>query len=85
MGQVQLKAFVSSGDRRQVSLRGYALGPKRDSDVTIADLSYGGCQIQSADAFKPGEKFELRVIKRGSMQVEVRWACDGRAGAQFIG
>jgi hypothetical protein len=79
-----MRTFVSRDERRAVSLRGFALGPTRDSDIKVADLSYGGCQIQSADTFKLGEKFELRVIKRGSMQAEVRWACEGRAGARFV-
>jgi hypothetical protein len=85
MGQANLKMFVVRDDRRPVAMRGFALSPTRDSDVTVSDLSYGGCQIQSADKFKPGEKFELRVIKRGVMQAEVRWASEGRAGAQFVG
>jgi hypothetical protein len=36
------------------------------------------------DKFKPGEKFELRIIKRGVMQAEVCWASEGRAGAKFL-
>jgi hypothetical protein len=84
MGQVQIKTFVPRDERRPVSMRGFALSPTRDSDVTVADLSYGGCQICSKDKFKPGEKFELRVIKRGVMQAEVCWASEGRAGAKFL-
>jgi hypothetical protein len=84
VGQVKIKTFVPRDERRPVTMRGFALSPTRDSDVTLSDLSYGGCQIHSADKFKPGEKFELRVIKRGSMQAEVRWASEGRAGAQFV-
>jgi len=84
MGQVAVKIFVPRDERRPVAMRGFALSPSRDSDVTLADLSYGGCQIHSNDKFKPGETFELRVIKRGVMQAEVRWAGEGRAGARFI-
>ena len=84
MGQVSLRAFVARDERRQVSLRGFALSPTRDSDVTLSDLSYGGCQIHSADKFKRGETFELRIIKRGAVPVEVCWASEGRAGARFI-
>ena len=79
-----MKTFVPRDDRRPVAMRGFALSPTRDSDITLADLSYGGCQIRWADKFKPGETFELRVIKRGVMQAEIRWASEGRAGAQFI-
>jgi hypothetical protein len=84
MGQVAMKTFVARDERRTVSMRGFALSPSRDSDVTLSDLSYGGCQIHSVDRFKPGESFELRVIKRGVMQVQVCWASEGRAGARFV-
>jgi hypothetical protein len=80
----QIRAFVQRDERRSVDLRGFALSPTRDSDVKLADLSYGGCQIESSDGFRPGETFEVRVIKRGSMQAEVRWASKGRAGVRFI-
>ena len=84
MGQVRMKTFVQRDERRPVDLRGFALSPTRDSDVTLADLSYGGCQIESSDKFKPGETFELRVIKRGVIQAKVCWASEGRAGAKFL-
>jgi hypothetical protein len=84
MGQVRTNTFILRDERRPVSLRGFALSPTRDSDVTVEDLSYDGCQIRSADRFKPGERFELRIIKRGATQAEVRWASEGRAGVNFI-
>ena len=84
MGQVQMRTFIQRDERRPVRMRGFALSPSRDSDVTLSDLSYGGCQIHSKDKFSPGERFELRVIKRGAMQVEICWTSEGRAGARFI-
>lgn len=84
MGQVRLKTFVARDERRPVSMRGFAISPSRDSDVTLADLSYGGCQLRSTDKFKPGETFELRVIKRGVLQAEICWASEGCAGARFV-
>jgi hypothetical protein len=71
-------------DRRPVSLRGFALGPGRDSDVAVSDLSYEGCQIRSEDKFKEGELVELRIIKRGAIDGEVRWSANGRAGVCFV-
>ena len=71
MWQVQMITFRQRDERRPVRMRGFALSPSRDSDVTLSDLSYGGCQIHSKDKFSPGERFELRVIKRGAMQVEI--------------
>jgi PilZ domain len=84
MEQLQMRTFVMRDERRPVNLRAFALGPTRDSDVTLSDLSYGGCQIHSADAFEPGEILELRVVKRGLVQAEIRWAREDRAGACFI-
>ena len=85
MERLELRSFVTRDERRSVNLRGFALSDSRDSDVVLSDLSYGGCQIRSADAFREGETFELRVVKRGASQVEVCWVRDDCAGARFIG
>ena len=79
-----MRTFVLRNKRQPVNLRAFALSPTRDSDVILSDLSYKGCQIRSLDAFKPGEILELRVIKRGLIQAEIRWARQGRAGVRFI-
>jgi hypothetical protein len=78
------KTFFKRAERRSVDLRGFALGPSRDSDIHVADLSYGGCQILSGDDFREGEIVELRIIKRGAAAAEIRWSSDGRAGARFL-
>ena len=78
------KTFITRAERRSVSLRGFALGPSRDSDIAVSDLSYGGCQIQSGDEFSEGEVVELRIIKRGAAAAEIRWTADGRAGVRFL-
>jgi hypothetical protein len=84
MEQPRMKTFVPRDDRRPVNLAAFALSPTRDCDVTVSDLSYNGCQIESGEAFQSGEILELRVVKRGAINVEVRWAAEGRAGAQFL-
>jgi hypothetical protein len=66
------------------NMRGFALSDSRDSDVQVADLSYGGCKILSSECFDEGEVVELRIIKRGAVAAEVRWANEGRAGVRFI-
>ena len=76
---------VERDERRPVNLKAYVLSAKRDCDAVVADLSYGGCQIESDTRFETGELFELRVVKRGAIPVEVRWAEQGRAGAKFLG
>ena len=84
MAQRKKKAFVERAERHPVELYGFALGPKRDSDIRIRNVSYTGCQIRSEDEFRPGEVVELRIIRRGAMQAEIRWSADGLAGALFI-
>lgn len=84
MAKGKKKSFVERPERHPVKLYGFALGPGRDSDIRVANVSYGGCQIRSDDAFKRGELVELRIIKRGAIQAEVCWAANGCAGARFI-
>lgn len=79
-----MKTFIRRADRHQVDMRGFALGPQRDSDVMVSNLSYGGCQLRSGDEFETGEVVELRIIKRGAVAAEIRWADQGRAGVRFL-
>lgn len=80
-----MDSFIDRAERRPVNLRGYALSATRDSDVLVSDLSYTGCQLCCDQDFKPGEVVELRVVKRGLVEAEIRWSAEGRAGAQFLG
>ena len=79
------KTFVTRPDRHSVSLSGFALSATRDSDIQLCDMSYGGCGMICADKFKAGELVELRIVRRGAVQAEIRWTAKGRAGAQFLG
>jgi len=84
MAKRQQRTFVERAERHPVSMHGFALSPTRDSDIRVRNISYTGCQLASDDGFAKGEIVELRIIKRGAMQAEVRWSADGRAGARFI-
>ncbi len=84
MEQLNMDGFVDRAERRPVSLRGFALSSTRDSDVLVSDLSYTGCQIRCEDALQPGEVVELRILKRGLIEAEIRWSAKGCAGAQFL-
>lgn len=79
------RIFTERADRRDVSLRGFALSAKHDADIMVSDLSYTGCQLCSDAKFRKGEIVELRILKRGAIEAEIRWSDDGRAGARFIG
>jgi hypothetical protein len=78
------RVLVERAERRPVSLRGFALSPKHDADIMVSDLSYSGCQLSSFTKFKKGDIVELRLLKRGAIQAEIRWSDDGRAGARFV-
>lgn len=85
MGQRKSSStIIERPERWPVSLRGFALSAKHDADILVSEVSYTGCQFTSADAFKKGETVELRILKRGAIQAEIRWSADGRAGARFI-
>jgi hypothetical protein len=78
------KLMTNRAERWPVNLRGFALSDTRDSDISVSELSYGGCQLTSDDQFDTGEIVELRIVKRGIAQAEIRWADSGRAGARFL-
>jgi hypothetical protein len=79
-----MNGFAERAARRLVSLRGFALSATHDSDILVSDVSYTGCQFTSEDAFAAGETVELRILKRGAAEAEIRWSADGRSGARFI-
>ncbi len=78
------KNFTPRADRRNVSMRGFALSAKRDCDVQLCDLSYEGCGMRCEGKLNAGDVVELRIFKRGAIDAEIRWTAEGRAGAQFL-
>ena len=79
-----MKTYIDRAERRPVSLRGYALSETRDSDIMLADVSYTGCQIRCDDPLEKGEVVELRILKRGAIEAEIRWSKKDRSGARFL-
>jgi hypothetical protein len=71
--------------RRPVEMRAYAVPTGGDiHEIVISDLSYEGCRI----AGKPprrGDRLELRVVRLGIVQAEVRWSHKSEAGCRFVG
>jgi hypothetical protein len=84
MGQPKNRDLVERAERRPVSLRGFALSATHDSDIEVSDLSYSGCRFDSGDKFKAGEVVELRILKRGAIEAEIRWSSNGCSGARFV-
>src|SRR5689334_14303726 len=77
-------ARVERGERRPVRLN--ALVMRADgstADVSLLDLSYEGCGIETPVEFTAGEAIKLSVLRRGGIDAHVRWYKDGRAGLVF--
>jgi transposase len=70
--------------RRAVVLPGYAaLEDGSTFSISILDLSYDGCKIQTPIALLPHVKLKLAVLRLGSLDAEVRWYSNGCAGIRF--
>lgn len=71
--------------RRSVELRGFGiLGDGTTFPISIVNLSYDGCEIQTDFALVPGIKVRVAVADlSGSLEAEVRWHKTGGAGLQF--
>jgi PilZ domain len=80
-----MSILAERAERHPVSFRGFALSPTRDCDIRVSDISYTGCKFSCGDPFAAGEIVELRILKRGAIEAEIRWSADGRAGARFMG
>ena len=54
------------------------------SRVVVTDISRDGCQLRTDTTLDPGELIELKHDLLGTLLAEVRWACAGRVGLQFV-
>lgn len=71
-------------ERRPVRLHALAIRADGSTcDVTVLDLAYEGCGIDTPVALEPGEAIKLSVLRRGAIDAHVRWYDDGRAGLVF--
>lgn len=52
-------------------------------DVTILDLTYDGCKIETNVALLQGLELHLSIPSFGELNSEVRWYREGHAGLQF--
>ncbi|HXH53087.1 MAG TPA: PilZ domain-containing protein [Sphingomicrobium sp.] len=82
--QQRMNGWVSRNDRQDARID--AVVHRTDGDkvnVTLANLSYEGCRIESGEMFRIGERVRIAVPRVGSIDAQVRWALEGSAGAQF--
>lgn len=71
-------------ERRSVSMQGHLVRAGGVTQlITLTDLNYGGCGIQTTFELVPGEDVKVSVRGRGSIAAEVRWYADGKAGLIF--
>jgi hypothetical protein len=71
--------------RRVVELTGFcALEDGTTFKITVVDLTYDGCKIDTPVALLPGIKLKVSILGLGgALDAEVRWWRDGRAGLRF--
>lgn len=71
-------------ERRSVAIRGLAMLEDGSTQaVTILDLSYDGCGIQTPVPLQPGDTVRLSIHRRGVIDAEVRWYSGAKAGLVF--
>jgi hypothetical protein len=84
MGQ---RLGVGRADRRKQAKRDRKVVMRADGtsfSVSIRELSYEGCRIQSRVALFPGVRFKMSVVGfRGVIDAVVRWSKEGVAGIEF--
>ena len=71
-------------DRRPVSLR--AFGAREDGstfELSLLDLSYEGCGVETPVELAAGEPLKLSVVGLGAIEASVRWVKGSKAGLVF--
>ena len=67
-------------------MRGYViLADHHHHEITLLDLSYEGCGIETVDdlQLEPGQELKLSVLRRGAIDAVVRWRSGNKAGLAF--
>jgi hypothetical protein len=76
----------SRADRRDVALTGFLVRSIEQVpwEVSLSNLSYGGCRLQTDAKLKRGEAVRLSVAGRGKIDAVVRWTRGASAGLSFL-
>jgi hypothetical protein len=70
--------------RRAVELHAHAVLESGSAfEVTIVDLSYDGCRIETPVGLLPETRLKLDVVRLGRLDAHVRWYSKGIAGLCF--
>ncbi|MEP5937909.1 MAG: PilZ domain-containing protein [Erythrobacter sp.] len=72
-------------NRQEISLPGqYVSGFGTAGDVTLSDLSPGGCRFESGDSqFALGSELKIYVAGSGPYRATVKWVDAGVVGVTF--
>jgi hypothetical protein len=84
MQQRRMQGWVSRNDRHDARIDAVVHRPEGEKvSVTLTNLSYEGCRIESDKMFRIGEHVRIAVPRVGTIDAQVRWSLEGSAGAQF--
>lgn len=79
------QALISGPHGRNVSVTGTAcLSDGAKAQVLVRDLSYKGCKLLCAKIVKVGDTIKLTVPGLGTIDAQVRWTADDKAGLSFL-
>lgn len=59
-------------------------GNGREVRALVTNLSYDGCQVIAEAELTVGETLVLVLADRGSIDAQVRWTAEDRAGIKFL-
>ena len=77
--------WISRSARKRVSLAGTL--QRSDGSIArvlVSDLSYEGCKVFCDKLLEAGEVLSVTVPGFGTINAQVRWAADDRAGLSFL-
>ena len=75
---------IERESRRLVNLAGFgALENGATFALSLLDLTYDGCKIETPIALLPGLSLRVSVERLGVIYAKVRWSSNGRAGLRF--
>lgn len=71
--------------RRAVALVGFGvLENSKIFDISVVDLSYDGCKVETAEELAPGTELRVSILGLdGALRASVQWCKSGRLGLRF--
>lgn len=77
--------WFSRSARRSVNLTAIAYrGDRTTMRVLVSNLSYEGCKLLCEHRLVVGEVIKVAVPGLGTMEAQVRWTAEQKAGVSFL-